>query len=255
MSDLLDKLGRMFGSSKPAEVGPRVFCISFQRTGTTSVGRFFADHGFKVATWQVSFANAWSLAWFEGDHERIFASTDFQAHQVFEDDPWWLSDFYKVLFHRFPDSRFVLLERDADQWFDSMVSHSKGRTLGNTHRHAYLYDRTDEYAQLGGSPGAYSNTIDNLLPLEEAHRAQYKRIYLNRLREVRLFFERFGPERLFQGRLEEVDLWQRMGESFGITVKDGYVAHANASKPRNADQEGGATPDNAGNSSSAERIV
>jgi hypothetical protein len=255
MNDLLEKLGRALGSVKVGEAGPRIFCISFQRTGTTSVGRFFADHGFKVATWQVSFANAWSLAWFEGDHERIFASADFKAHQVFEDDPWWLSDFYKVLFHRFPDARFVLLERDADQWFDSMVSHSKGRTLGNTHRHAHIYDRSDEYALLSGSPGSYSNTIDNLLPLGEAHRTHYKRIYLNRLREVRLFFDRFGPERLFQGRLEEVDIWKRMGDAFGIMVKDGYVAHANASKPRNEEREGQGVTRDAENSSSAERTV
>ena len=74
----------------------------------------------------------------EGDHERIFRSPEFNRYQVFEDDPWWISDFYKVLFHRFPDARFVILERDADRWFDSMVSHSKGHTLGNSHLHAQI---------------------------------------------------------------------------------------------------------------------
>ena len=29
----------------------RVFCISMQRTGTTSVGRFFRDFGFRWAGW------------------------------------------------------------------------------------------------------------------------------------------------------------------------------------------------------------
>jgi hypothetical protein len=234
MSDLLQRMGRAIGLQRPAFTGPRIFCISFQRTGTTSVGRFFADHGHAVATWKVSYGNAWSLAWFTGDHERIFDHPDFLRHQVFEDDPWWLGDFYKVLFHRFPDARFVLLERDADRWFDSMVSHSKGRTLGNTHRHAHLYARAAEYAALEGAPGLYSNTIDNLLPLNETHRAHYTRIYTDRNREIRWFFAHFGPERLFHGRLEDPTIWQRMGEAFGIAVAPDYAVHANASAPRPA---------------------
>jgi hypothetical protein len=232
MIDKLTGTGRSVLRSLGLGQGPKVFCISFQRTGTTSVGKFFADHGRAVATWHVSRSNEWSLAWFKGDHEQIFCSADFSRHQVFEDDPWWLSDFYKVLFHRFPDARFVLLERDADRWFDSMVSHSKGRTLGNTHRHAQIYDRGEEYAALSGGPGLYSNTIDNLLPLDERHREHYKRIYNDRNREVHLFFERFGPERLFHGRLEDPTIWKRMGEAFGIQVAETYTVHANASAAR-----------------------
>jgi hypothetical protein len=219
---------------------PKVFCISFQRTGTTSVGKFFADHGHLVATWHVSRANEWSLAWMEGDHERIFRSPEFNRYQVFEDDPWWISDFYKVLFHRFPDARFVILERDADRWFDSMVSHSKGHTLGNSHLHAQIYDRGEEYAAFSGKPGLYSRTIDNLLPLDERHREHYKRIYNGRNREVLWFFERFGPERLFHGRLEDPTIWRRMGEAFGIQVADTYTVHANASAARSKEAVGAA---------------
>ena len=38
----------------------KIFCISFQRTGTTSVGQFFKDHGYLVATNPVSRANDWA---------------------------------------------------------------------------------------------------------------------------------------------------------------------------------------------------
>lgn len=227
----LNGIGKLF-RAKPL---PKIFCISFQRTGTTSVGRFFADHGYQVATWPLSYKNQWSLSWFSGDHERIFQHPDFMGHQVFEDDPWWLGDFYKVLFHRFPDARFVLLERDADRWFDSMVSHSKGRTLGNTHRHANIYGRAAEFAALEGTPGRYTADIDNLLPLDESHRAHYTRIYTDRNREIHWFFERFGQERLFHGRLEDPAIWQRMGEAFGIRVAPSYTVHANASAPRSAE--------------------
>ena len=208
---------------------PKIFCISFQRTGTTSVGRFFADHGYSVGTWHVTVANGWSVQWFKGDHDRIFASAAFKSSQVFEDAPWGGTDFYKILFHRFPNSRFVHLERPAGKWFDSMVSHSKGRTLGNTHRHACLYDRKAEYYALGDLTAAYTSVVDNLLPLGEEQRAHYEAIYTGMNKEVKLFFDRFGNERLFSGELNDPDLWKKMGAFFDVRVKEGYNSHANAS--------------------------
>src|SRR5690554_6122442 len=94
---------------------PKIFCISVQRTGTTSVGQFFREHNYRVATWTISRRNDWTVKWFKGDYENIFNSFDFKTSQVFEDDPWFCLDFYKVLFHRFPNSKFVLVERDADK--------------------------------------------------------------------------------------------------------------------------------------------
>lgn len=229
MSSVFGILGRR---RKEALEVPKIFCISFQRTGTTSVGRFFEDHGYPVGTWQVTAANEWSLHWFKGDYERIFSSPDFQRCQVFEDGPWGGNEFYKFLFHRFPDARFVHLVRPADKWFDSMVSHSNGLTLGNTHRHAYLYDRLEEYHALGDLSGAYTSMLDNLLPLAEKHRAHYEAIYTSANREIRLFFDRFGTDRLFRGELTDPDLWERMGAFFKIPVKEGYGVHANASQPQ-----------------------
>ena len=225
-------LGMFSRGKKESIVGPKIFCISFQRTGTTSVGRFFEDHGYTVGTWHVTASNEWALHWFKGDYERIFSSPDFQRCQVFEDAPWGGTEFYKVLFHRFPDARFVHLVRPADKWFNSMVSHSQGRTLGNTHRHSCIYDRKDEFHSLGDLSGAYTSELDNLLPLTEAHRAHYVAIYKGANREVRLFFDRFGKDRLFRGELTQDDLWQRMGAFFNIPVKSSYSVHVNESRAR-----------------------
>jgi Sulfotransferase domain len=217
----------MMGRTRNAK---KVFCLSFQRTGTTSVGQFFHEHGYRTATWQVSRRNGWGLSWFQGDHERIFGSRDFRWHDVFEDGPWFCLDFYKVLFHRFPAARFVLLERDPDRWFDSMLSHSGGRNLGNTHRHAVLYRREEEFqAHPEAAKSRYTSTIDNLFELNESHREHYTRVYRTRNEEVRVFFGQFGPKRLFHGRLEDPKVWHAMGKAFGIDVAEGYAVHANAS--------------------------
>ena len=210
---------------------PKIFVISFQRTGTTSTGKFFGDHNFRVANYSVSRRNEWTLNWFKGDYNRIFNSIDFQAHQVFEDDPWWCGNFYKVLFHRFPNSKFVLLERDPDRWFDSMVNHSSGKTLGNTYRHSKIYRREIEFYSLDININKpYSSRIDNLMELNDSHREHYKNIYFIRNKEIKEFFDQFDSERLIYAKLEDQYKWKKIGKFIGFNVDNNYNVHVNSSK-------------------------
>jgi hypothetical protein len=210
----------------------KIFCVSVQRTGTTSVGEFFKHFGYKVSTWNVSYPNKWSYNWYNGDYERIFSSKDFKSHQVFEDDPWWLPGFYKVLYHRFPDSKFVLFTRDSQSWFESMKKHSGGKTLGNTRRHCKVYLREKEfYHHLDNTPGfnPAESEVDNLLGLEGMDE-HYKMIYDLHNRQVVEFFEKFSPKSLFVGKLEDPEKWQKMGNFFGLPVPPDLEVHANKSK-------------------------
>jgi hypothetical protein len=119
-----------------------------QRTGTTSVGKFFRDFGFRWAGWPADEKNDWSGAWYEGDYNRIFSSRDFRAANAFEDSPWFIPDFYKVLFQRFPNAKFILFTRDPDAWFESMVKHSGGNIIGRSKIHCKVYRREQEYFDL-----------------------------------------------------------------------------------------------------------
>lgn len=210
----------------------KIFCISFQRTGTTSVGGFFRDHGFKVAGYEYARSMKWSEQRFTGNIEAIFKSEEFKNHRVFEDNPWWELDFYKILYHRFPNSKFILFTRDPDKWFDSMISHSEGKTLGNTFRHSKLYRREIEYFNLYPNRDNYKNikVIDNLLDLNELHRTHYQEIYTVRNREIIEFFSFFDRSRLIHLELEDTYKWQKLGEFFGIKVKENYTLHLNKSK-------------------------
>jgi hypothetical protein len=212
--------------------GGKIFCISIQRTGTTSVGEFFKHFGFKVSTWDTQNKNKWSHHWYNGDYERIFSSNDFKSHRVFEDDPWWLPGFYKVLYWRFPDSKFVLMTRDSDKWFDSMVKHSGGKTPGNTRRHCKVYQRENEfYRRLDDNPAfkPHDWEIDNLLSLDGMDE-HYKTLYDIHNRQVVEFFDEFSPKSLFVGKLEDPQKWQKMGKFFGLAVPADFEIHANKSK-------------------------
>ncbi|MES2619995.1 MAG: sulfotransferase [Bacteroidota bacterium] len=211
----------------------KIFCISFQRTGTTSVGKFFIHQGYPVATWAVSLNNGWSKSWFDGNYEKIFSSPDFKNHIVFEDVPWGGLDFYKVLFHRFPDSKFILFTRDSDKWFDSMKSHSGGRTLGNTYIHSRIYNRETEFDNKFGDRYSYSeDVLDKLLELNESHREHYKKIYRARNKDVLRFFNSHDNSRIIHCELEDENKWKKMGAFFHIEIPEKYEVHENASNQK-----------------------
>ena len=212
----------------------KVFCISMQRTGTTSVGKFFRDFGFKWTGWPADSENDWSSSWYEGDYEAIFSSTDFRSANAYEDSPWFLPDFYKVLYHRFPDSKFILFTRDADEWFQSMMMHSGADVIGDNRVHCKIYRRELEFFDLllgGHLSEQEENQIHSRKIMKLAnHSRHYKEIYRLHNTEVIDFFRRHAPESLYYGRLEDPDKWIRLGEFLGVQVPEGYKSHENPSE-------------------------
>lgn len=233
MRELLKK-SKEFVSSLVLGQPKRVFCISMQRTGTTSIGKFFRDFGFSCAGWPADAKNSWSVSWYEGDFEKIFSSRDFCRSDAFEDSPWFLPGFYKILFHRFPGSKFILLTRDPDRWVKSMLRHSQGHVIGWTKVHCKIYRREKEYFELIRS-GAIDEKHENRLTSPKTmtitgHEDQYKDIYRLHNTEVQDFFARNSPESLHVGRLEDPRKWVRIGEFLELDVPWDYDAHENRSK-------------------------
>jgi hypothetical protein len=208
----------------------KVFCVSMQRNGTTSVGKFFRDFGFRWAGWPADRDNGWSDAWYRGDFERIFLSPDFQQANAFEDSPWWLPDFYKVLFHRFPGSKFILMTRDPDAWFRSMLAHSDGNAIGDNRAHSKVYRREPEFFE-----SLKLGLIDDLpddsgrMMTMIGHAEHYKNVYRLHNTEVVDFFSRFAPLDLYHGDLEDPLKWQRLGAFLGVEVPETYQCLLNAS--------------------------
>lgn len=212
----------------------KIFCISIQRNGTTSVGDFLSDHGFHVARWRDSDYYDWPYLQSIGNFEAIFQSKAFKSFDAFEDGPWFAPDFYRVLYHRFPKSKFILFYRDSDRWFDSMLKYSNGKTLGNTYRHCKTYRRLSEYYDsLDKDPDfrPAEKETDNLLSLEDM-REHYKRVYEEYNRDAIAFFKKYASDKLFSCHLQDPDKWKKLGNFLDIEVNDGYDVHSNKSKDK-----------------------
>jgi len=208
----------------------KIFCVSMQRNGTSSVGDFLEQYGLKRIGSPISNKKRWPIKWLQGDFESIFNDKDFIDVDILEDDPWWFPEFYKYVFHRFPGSKFILLNRDADAWFKSMVRHSNGFSIGQTELHAKLYRRENEFNWLKENIADFGqNRSQEMVLYDKAQ--HYKAVYEQYNREVKAFFNAVSPDALFSEQLNDKDLWPKLAKwlkipsSYSITP-----AHAHKGK-------------------------
>lgn len=96
----------------------KVFCIGFQKTGTTTMRSALEILGYRVA------------GHFGVDDPEIRANALPGAlelagkYSAFQDNPWPV--LFRDLDQHFPGSRFVLTVRDPERWLESVVSHFGG---------------------------------------------------------------------------------------------------------------------------------
>lgn len=113
---------------------PKVFGVGFQKTGTSSLGIALEDLGYRVASyWQFrDFATDAGVTreklW--GRMKEVLA-TSFDAGK---DTPFPV--FYRELDQEFPGSKFILVIRDAEKWYQSALD-DFGRHPNEVHRLIY----------------------------------------------------------------------------------------------------------------------
>ena len=95
-----------------------VFCIGFNKTGTTSVGQALSDFGYSLGNQPV--AEMLLFDWYKHDYDRLIRYC--RTAQAFQDIPFSLPGTYRCLDETFPEAKFILTIRDSEeQWFQSLV--------------------------------------------------------------------------------------------------------------------------------------
>ena len=109
-------LRRLRYEIKPQRYDSKIFCIGFNKTGTTSFGDAMNmlgyDHSsFNTKLWRVAYCkdhNLWQILRYTSKFES------------FDDLPWLKEDMIPILDQFFPGSKFVYLYRDETSWAKSM---------------------------------------------------------------------------------------------------------------------------------------
>lgn len=94
---------------------PKVFCIGFHKTGTTSLAVALKELGYRVTgpngVWDANI----------GRNVHKMAAAVAKKYDAFRDNPWPM--LYREMDRQFPDSKFVLTIRDPESWIRSQVRH------------------------------------------------------------------------------------------------------------------------------------
>lgn len=115
--------------------------------------------------------------------------------------------------------KFILLTRDSDAWFKSMINHSSGYTLGFTDIHAKIYRREDDLLWLQKNIKDFNEATPQAMTLFDKA-SQYKSVYERHTNSVKNFFDEFAPNALFLAQLNSPNVWSELAEWLALPKLD-----------------------------------
>ena len=181
---------------------PKVFCIGFQKTGTTSLDKALKTLGYRVTG---VFGRKLTYEEFRRDYVEMGLKLAAECDAV-QDMPWPLM--FRELDATFPGARFVLTIRDTEKWYKSISSH-----FGDNPYHI----QQNTYGEDAGTP------IGN--------EQRYKAIYDAHNDAVREYFKQ-RPNDLLVMNLERGDGWEQLCPFLGEPIPRKPFYRANSASHR-----------------------
>jgi hypothetical protein len=181
---------------------PKVFCIGFQKTGTTSMAAALELLGYRVTS---IFGRDMDLEDLRRDYVRMGLEIAAEVDAV-QDMPWPLM--YRDLDRAFPGARFILTWRETDRWLASICSH---------------FARNPAVLQ------ALTYGPEAAFPI--GHEARYREVYDAHNVDVRSYF-RDRPGDLLEMNLSQGDGWAPLCEFLGAPIPDVPFPASNTARSR-----------------------
>lgn len=195
-------LAQRIPPSLPNMTRPKVFCIGFQKTGTTSLYAALTALGYKTAA---VVGRDWSAERLAAEGAALCVETARNCDAA-QDMPWPL--FFRELDAAYPGSKFILTIRNPESWFQSIEKHF-GDNPGEMQ--ALTYGR-DAAAPAGA-------------------KARYLDVYSRHEQDVRAHFIS-RPGNLLVLDLEAGDGWRELCGFLGVQIPDEPFPFKNRSDDR-----------------------
>lgn len=207
-----DKLTSLFKT----KTSQKIFCIGLNKTGTTSLGAFFEQEGYKVAPQRK--CELLLQAYIDRDFSEISRFCNRPNYDVFQDVPFSLPYTYPHLSICFPNSKFILTVRDSpDDWYHSILKfHSNFYNKGKTPTKESL--NNSKYVYQG-----WSWDLMNEVFFKDLDLLYYKNEFMeaySRHNETVLDFFKNQRERLIVINLSKNDDFKRLCNFFKITTDE-----------------------------------
>ncbi|TVR39131.1 MAG: hypothetical protein EA392_07245 [Cryomorphaceae bacterium] len=108
LKNLLDRFALTF---RKEQYGPKVFCIGYNKTGTTTLGKSLEMLGYRNSSFNPRVHNEYFQ---KGKIDKVLQYA--AKFESFDDLPWLHPNLIPKLDKTFPGSKFVYLERDERSW-------------------------------------------------------------------------------------------------------------------------------------------
>ena len=192
----------------------KVFCIGFNKTGTTSLEGALKNFGFRMGNQPV--AEMLVEDWANKRTDRIINYC--YTADAFQDVPFSLPELYKELDKAFPNSKFILTIRDnEEQWYNSLTKfHTKlfSSDKNNIPTEDDLRNAIYRYKGFALNTKRWFYDYPNT-PLYD--KKYYTEVYLNHIKEVKKYFKN-RKDKLLILNVAEKDSYQRLAHFLNVTV-------------------------------------
>ena len=186
---------------------PKIFCIGFNKTGTTSLHRALVREGVKVGDQPT--AERLLNEYVAGNFEPIVEYC--KTARAFQDIPFSLPGTYRPLYRAYPDAKFILSIRDSgEQWFASQIRAASSR-LGKVPTLADL--KEVEYCWKGWSFEYHQAVFGKAVEFED--REAKIDVYNQHIADVQDFFHG-KPDQLLTVNVAEEGAFSAFCEFLGI---------------------------------------
>lgn len=181
---------------------PKVFCIGFHKTGTTSLYAALSMLGYKTTG---TIAYDWTAERLASEGAAFCIKT-MREFDACEDMPW--PHFFRELDAAYPGSKFILTLRDLEPWHASVDAHFGDKT---TELNIFSYGR--EHAAARENKGRW---ID---------------VHQRHVAEVRAYFQN-RPEDLLEMSLARGDGWETLCPFLGVETPAAAFPKKNSARDR-----------------------
>ena len=168
---------------------PKAIQIGFNKTGTTSLARFFKNNGYTVAGGEIAIKAFRNIQ----EQRDPLHNLEFDLAQDIENHKLgiYIYNYFELIHNHHPDAKFILTTRSCEKWINSRLSHNGGRyvrralrrlglhnveTLCDTWRRDFYHYHAKVLDYFSGRPNFYIHSLEclNVASLTEFLSPEFK---------------------------------------------------------------------------------
>jgi hypothetical protein len=211
----------------------KIFGIGYNKTGTTTLAYVLSTYGYRLPN-QIDQEIRLTRRTFKTDYTEM---KDFcQKYDAFQDLPFSQADFYIAADALFPNSKFILTERDPEIWFASMNTYYKEKNGISPSKKLTQEDLLNRFNYL--FPGySYSNEVRNIIEYKGREKIYnwdklfekeyYINLFIERNDRIKKYFSE-APDKLLCIDITRESSTRRLCEFLNIPVELSFkMPHVN----------------------------